>query len=53
MQREPRDFGPVVRDPSWRRIERLRPEAERVDGFAAIVFLLGLAAIVLLATLGG
>lgn len=45
MQREPEIIETIVQDPTWKRVDRLLPEAAGIDSRAAIVFLLGLAAV--------
>ena len=47
MQRGSEDLARIVQDPSWKRVDRLMPEAAGTDPRAAIVFLLGVAAVML------
>jgi len=45
MQRGSELLAKIVREPTWKRIERLMPEAAELDPRAAAIFLVGLAAV--------
>jgi hypothetical protein len=45
MQRESEIIETIVQDPTWKRVDRLLPEAASADPRAATAFLLGLAAV--------
>lgn len=51
MLRESELIGDLVEDPTWKRIDRLLPEAAGADPSAALALLMGLAAVVLAAAL--
>jgi hypothetical protein len=45
MLRESELITELVQDPTWKRIDRLLPEATGIDGDAAMVALIGLAVV--------
>ncbi len=47
MLRESELITELVQDPTWKRIDRLLPEAAGVDADAALVALIGLSAVVM------
>jgi len=51
MLRESELIEVILQDPTWKRIDRLMPEAASVDAGAAMAMLIGVGAVVLAALL--